>query len=362
MKNTFGHNISVTLFGESHGSEIGAVIDGLAPGIPVNGDFIATKLAERRPSGAISTQRIEADEYRIVSGIFEGHTTGTPLCILIPNTNTHSKDYGKLRDLPRPSHADYTALCKYHGYSDYRGGGHFSGRLTAPIVAAGAILISALEAKGIRIGTHIASIGSIKDKPFDAVCPQLDGICTDFPVLDPEAGEKMKAEILSAARDGDSVGGVLETAVTGLPTGVGEPWFDTVEGLLSLAMFSIPAVKGVEFGRGFDITSLRGSEANDPFRMSQGNITTATNNSGGINGGITNGMPIIFRVAVKPTPSIYKEQSTVNTSTLTDSKLIIEGRHDPAIIHRARSVVDAMTALTLADLLAGRFGTDWFKD
>lgn len=361
MKNTFGHNISVTLFGESHGSEIGAVIDGLAPGIPVNSDLISAKLAERRPSGAISTKRVEADEYRIVSGVFEGRTTGTPLCILIPNTNTHSKDYGKLRDLPRPSHADYTALCKYHGYSDYRGGGHFSGRLTAPIVAAGAILISALEAKGIRIGTHIASIGSIKDEPFDAVRPQLDGIRSDFPVLDPEAGEKMKAEILSAARDGDSVGGVLETAVIGLPAGVGEPWFDTVEGLLSLAMFSIPAVKGVEFGRGFGITALRGSEANDPFRMSQGNITTATNNSGGINGGITNGMPIIFRVAVKPTPSIYKEQSTVNTSTLTDSDLIIEGRHDPAIIHRAKSVVDAMTALTLADLLAGRFGTDWTR-
>jgi len=361
MKNTFGHNISLTLFGESHGQEIGAVVDGLAPGIKIDHEYIASRLARRRPSGRISTARAEKDEYRIVSGVFEGYTTGTPLCILIPNKDTLSKDYSKLKELPRPSHADYTAMCKYHGFADHRGGGHFSGRLTAPIVAAGAIIEKALFEKGIRMGTHIASIGGIRDQAYDPISPEIDRIREGFPVLDAEAGERMKAEILAAAEDGDSVGGVLETAVVGMPTGVGEPWFDTVEGLISQAMFSIPAVKGVEFGRGFDVTTLRGSEANDPFTVSDRKIVTETNNSGGINGGITNGMPIIFRVAVKPTPSIYKEQRTVNVGEMTDTTLSIEGRHDPAIIHRAGVVVEAMTALTLADMLAGRFGTDWLR-
>jgi len=221
--------------------------------------------------------------------------------------------------------------------------------------------VKALFEKGIRMGTHIASIGGIRDQAYDPISPEIDRIREGFPVLDAEAGERMKAEILAAAEDGDSVGGVLETAVVGMPTGVGEPWFDTVEGLISQAMFSIPAVKGVEFGRGFDVTTLRGSEANDPFTVSDRKIVTETNNSGGINGGITNGMPIIFRVAVKPTPSIYKEQRTVNVGEMTDTTLSIEGRHDPAIIHRAGVVVEAMTALTLADMLAGRFGTDWLR-
>ena len=361
MKNTFGQHISITLFGESHGPEIGAVIDGIAPGIKIDNEMITEMLSRRRPSGKTSTARREKDEYRIVSGVFEGYTAGTPICILIPNEDTKSRDYGKLKDLPRPSHADYAAICKYHGYSDYRGGGHFSGRLTAPIVAAGAIIVSALKKKGIRIGTHIASIAGIKDKPLDPIAPQLDEIGSEFPVIDDKIGEKMREMILNAAEDGDSIGGVLETAVAGMPSGVGEPWFDSVEGLLAQAIFSIPAVKGIEFGSGFGITGLRGSEANDPFRMDGDTVVTATNHSGGVNGGITNGMPIIFRTAIKPTPSIYKEQNTVNLSEGTNEKLIIEGRHDPAIIHRAAVVVESMTALTLADMLVGRYGTDWLR-
>lgn len=362
MKNTFGQNISVTLFGESHGEEIGAVIDGIAPGIRIDSDRISDMLARRRPSGRLSTSRCENDEFRIVSGVFDGYTTGTPICIVIPNTDTRSKDYGKLKDTPRPSHADYTAFVKYHGFADYRGGGHFSGRLTAPLVAAGAIVISALEKKGIRIGTHIASLGGIKDDPFDPISPAIDAIGKDFPVISPQKGEEMRSVILAAAREGDSVGGVLETAVLGVPAGVGEPWFDTVEGLLAHAMFSIPAVKGFEFGRGFGITELRGSRANDAFRMDGGRVVTVTNHSGGVNGGVTNGMPLIFRTAIKPTPSIYKEQLSVNMLNLTEESLLIEGRHDPAIIHRAAVVVDSMTALTLADMLTGRFGTDWLSD
>ena len=359
MKNTFGQYISVTLFGESHGAEIGAVIDGIAPGIKIDNDKISEMMARRRPEGRMSTARCEKDALRIVSGVFDGYTTGTPICVIIPNTDTRSNDYGKLKDLPRPSHADYTAFLKYHGFADYRGGGHFSGRLTAPLVAAGAIIISALENKGIKIRTHIASLAGIKDDPFDPITPETDAVRTDFPVINEEKGAEMRGVILNAARDGDSVGGVLETAVVGMPGGVGEPWFDTVEGQLAYAMFSIPAVKGFEFGSGFGITELRGSEANDSLKMDGGRIVTSTNHSGGVNGGITNGMPLIFRTAIKPTPSIYKEQSTVDLSNGTDEKLLIEGRHDPAIIHRAAVVVESMTALTLADMLAGRFGTDW---
>ena len=362
MKNTFGNNISLTLFGESHGSEIGAVLDGLAPGIKVDEELIRRQLTLRRPSGAISTARAEKDEFRIVSGVFEGFTTGAPLCILIPNTNTHSKDYSKTRYLARPGHADLTAYCKYHGFEDYRGGGHFSGRLTAPIVAACAVLIGALKDKGICIGTHIASLGGVNDKKFNEKSLESDInklAETAFAVLCEETGEIMKAAIIEAKKEGDSLGGILETAVTGVPSGVGEPWFDSVESMISHAMFSIPAIKGVEFGRGFGFADMKGSEANDPFRMENGKVVTVTNNNGGINGGITNGMPILFRCAVKPTPSIFKEQSTVDMLKGENAALSLEGRHDPAIIHRARVVVDSMTAFVIADLLTGRYGTDF---
>ena len=307
MKNTFGNNISLTLFGESHGEAIGAVLDGIAPGIRVDEDEIARYLTLRRPSGAISTARAEADEFKIVSGVFEGFTTGTPICIIIPNTDKRSCDYSKTASLARPGHADYTADCKYHGYQDYRGGGHFSGRITAPVVAAGAILISALRTKGIRIGTHIASLAGIRDRSFDQTRANEEIDLLDnahFALLDPSLEEKMTAEILAAKSELDSVGGVLETLVIGMPAGVGEPWFDSVESMLSHALFSIPAVKGVEFGGGFALSDMRGSEANDAFRMSDGRAITETNNNGGINGGITNGMPINFKTAIKPTPSI----------------------------------------------------------
>jgi len=364
MKNTFGNNISLTLFGESHGEAIGAVLDGLAPGIPVDRDEIARYLALRRPAGAISTARAEADEFSIVSGIFEGYTTGTPICIMIPNADTRSRDYSKTAELARPGHADYTAECKYHGFQDYRGGGHFSGRITATLVAAGAILISALRAKGIKIGTHISSLAGIRDRSFDEsrAAEEIDALNeSTFALLDPSIKDRMVAEILAAKADLDSVGGVLETLVIGMPAGVGEPWFDSVESMLSHALFSIPAVKGVEFGGGFALSEMRGSEANDALRMSEGGVITETNNNGGINGGITNGMPIRFKVAIKPTPSIARAQNTVNMVKNEDAVLELTGRHDPAIVHRARVVVDCVTALVLADMLAGRYGTDWLS-
>ena len=362
MKNTIGYSVSVTLFGESHGEYIGAVVDGLAPGIEVNHEYIAHKLALRRPSGRISTPRQEQDAYQIVSGVVNNRTTGTPVTILIPNENVNSGDYAAMQTVARPSHADYTAQCKYHGYQDSRGGGHFSGRITAALVAAGAICQYALEQKGVFIGTHIQRCGGVTDGDFadlQADIERLNGKA--FAVLDGTAGEAMQAAILAAAEAGDSVGGVLETAVVGMPAGVGEPWFDTLESMLSHVMFSIPAVKGIEFGTGFAIADLRGSEANDPLRLEDGVVTTATNHNGGINGGITNGMPLLFRTAIKPTPTIFQPQNTVDFGTMTETVLQPKGRHDPAIVHRARVVQDAATALVLCDALALRYGTDWLK-
>ncbi len=360
MKNTFGNSISLTLFGESHGEAIGAVLDGLAPGIGVDMDLIRSQLDKRRPAGKISTARREADEFRIVSGVFEGKTTGTPLTIIIPNTAMHSKDYSATRSFARPGHADYTAYAKYHGFEDYRGGGHFSGRVTAALVAAGAILTSALEKKGVVIGSHILSCADISDDGFCDIADDVRRLNEmDFAVLDEEKGALMRAAIEDAAADGDSVGGVLETAILGMPAGVGEPWFDTVEGVLSHALFSVPAIKGVQFGDAFDMVNGRGSEFNDSYYISEKEIKTMTNHNGGINGGITNGMPVVFRCAVKPTPSIFKAQATVDFMKGEDAVLELKGRHDPAIIHRARVVVDSVTALAVADLLATRFGTDW---
>ena len=362
MKNTFGNSISLTLFGESHGEMIGAVLDGLAPGIHIDEEEIASYLALRRPSGSISTPRVERDNFKIVSGVFEGYTTGTPLTILIPNENTRSCDYEKTAKLPRPGHADFTADQKYHGYEDYRGGGHFSGRITAPIVAAGAILLSALKSKGILIGSHILSLGDVCDRPFDETCTEADielVANSQFSVLDESVKGKMIEAINEARSNGDSVGGVLETLVIGVPAGVGEPWFDSLEGVLSHAVFSIPAVKGIEFGAGFSFAKMTGSEANDQFKNENGKIKTVTNNNGGINGGISNGMPIRFKTAIKPTPSISLPQGTVDLFSGEDSVIEIKGRHDPAIIHRARIVVDAITALVIADMLSVRYGTDW---
>ena len=362
MKNTFGSSVAVTLFGESHGPMIGAVLDGMAPGVAVDEAFIAHQLTLRRPFGDISTARVEPDRFEIVSGVFEGRTTGTPLCVLIPNVDAQSADYAPLRALARPGHADYTGFVKYHGFADWRGGGHFSGRVTAALVAVGAVAIAALRARGIVIGTHIARCGGVADRAFsDADLPAALAALNEkrFAVLDEDAGEKMRAAIAAAAAQGDSVGGVLETAVTGLPAGVGEPWFDTLEGLLAHALFSVPGVKGVEFGGGFALAEARGSGSNDAFYMDGGAVRTRTNHNGGVNGGVSNGMPLAFRCAVKPTPSVAKEQDTVDFRRGADAALTLEGRHDPAIVHRARVVVDSVSALVLCDALAQRCGTDW---
>ncbi len=360
MKNTFGNSVAVTLFGESHGEFIGAVIDGLAPGIAVDHEYIAHMLTLRRPDGKISTPRKEADDFRIVSGTVNGRTTGTPITILIPNENVKSGDYSQMKTVARPSHADYTAECKYHGWQDSRGGGHFSGRITAALVAAGAVCKYALEQKGIYIGTHVKRCAGIPDRDFGDLAADIRCLNEKtFAVLDEASGEKMRNAILAAAAEGDSVGGILETAILGMPAGVGEPWFDTVEGMLSHMMFSIPAVKGIEFGAGFAIADLRGSAANDPMRMENGKVVTVTNNNGGLGGGITNGMPILFRTAIKPTPTIFKPQDTIDFKDMTETVLEPKGRHDPAIVHRARIVQDAAAALVLCDALAMRFGTDW---
>lgn len=360
MKNTFGTNVCVTLFGESHGPAVGAVLDGLAPGIEVDPAFIEHQLTLRRPYGNISTARVEEDRFEILSGVFNGKATGTPLCIVIPNENKSSRDYAQTRSLARPGHADYTTYVKYHGFEDFRGGGHFSGRITAALTAAGAVAIAALRVKGIWIGTHIASCGGVKDRDFADCEADLRELAEKrFAVLDEAAGEKMKAVIAAAAEEGDSIGGVLETAVIGLPAGIGEPWFDTLEGVLAHGLFSVPGIKGVQFGAGFDLADAKGSVFNDPFRMKEEQIITGSNHNGGVNGGISNGMPVVFRCAVKPTPSIYKEQDTVDFIEREEAKIRLHGRHDPAIIHRARVVVDSVTALGLSDLLSQRFGTDW---
>ncbi|MDL2323815.1 chorismate synthase [Ruminococcaceae bacterium OttesenSCG-928-A16] len=364
MKNTFGTAFTVTLFGESHGPAVGAVLDGLAPGIAINPEFIAHEMDKRRAAGAISTARQEADEVEFLSGVYNGFTTGTPLCLTLRNANTHSKDYTRTGHLLRPGHADYTASQKYLGFEDPRGGGHFSGRLTAPIVAAGAICRQILAAHGITIGSHLAQCAGINDTPLPTTEPELTETLTQlntrqFAVINKAAGQEMQQAILAAKQDQDSVGGLLETAITGLPAGLGEPFFGSVESVLSALFFSIPAVKGVEFGLGFGFAPLRGSDANDPFVLQNGQIKTQTNHNGGLNGGITNGMPVVLRAVLKPTPSIAKPQNTVNVATGTQQVLQLHGRHDPCVLHRARAVADAMAAIGLVDLFSQRYGTLW---
>ncbi len=363
MKNTFGNRVTVTLYGESHGPSIGVVVDGLAPGMPVDTAVIDALLARRRPAGAISTARCEQDAYTIESGVFAGRTTGTPVCIRIPNEDTRSADYGDTRWLARPSHADYTAYQKYHGFEDYRGGGHFSGRLTAALVAAGGLVLPALSAKGITIGTHLKACGGVPDREFGDLATDLALLAQrEFGVLDAEAGERMQQAILAARQEGDSVGGVLETAVIGLEAGLGEPWFDTVESLLAHGLLAVPGIKGIEFGTGFGLADMHGSQANDPFTLCDDKVCTTSNHSGGINGGITNGMPLIFRCAVRPTPTIGQPQNTVHIQHKEKATLQAKGRHDPCIVHRARVVVEAMTALVVCDLLAERYGADWLGE
>lgn len=360
MKNNFGNNLNITLFGESHGEYIGAVIDGISPGVKIDKEYISHRLDLRRPQGKISTARVEGDEYIIASGVYNGYTTGTPIAILIKNENVKSGDYAEKMDIPRPSHADFTAREKYHGFEDHRGGGHFSGRITAALVAAGAIIQCALENKGIYVGSHITELHGAFDRPFEDYEKDIKLVNQRyFPTLTDSAEESMRREIEKAKEKGDSVGGILESAIIGLPAGVGEPWFDSMESMLSHGLFSIPGVKGVEFGLGFAFADVYGSEGNDPFVISDGKVATATNNNGGINGGITNGMPVVFRTAIKPTPTIFKDQASVSLSKMESATLCAKGRHDPAIIHRARAVVDAVAAIVVADMLIGRYGTDY---
>ncbi len=360
MKNTLGNNISVTLFGESHGEAIGAVIDGLPAGLCVNEEFVASQMDLRRPVGKISTPRKEGDKVNFLSGVFEGKTTGTPVCVVVYNENTKSKDYSKSYGKARPGHADYVANVKYNGCEDYRGGGHFSGRITAPLVAVGAILIDALKNKGIYIGTHIKECAGVIDDEFTDLISDIYALSNkQYPVLNDEKGSEMINNIELTAKDGDSVGGVLATAVIGLPVGIGEPWFDSLESVLSHGLFSIPAVKGIEFGVGFKCAEMCGSEMNDSLRYDGEKVISQTNNNGGINGGISNGMPVLFNCAIKPTPSISKEQNTIDFINMENTTLSVTGRHDPCIVHRARVVVDSVTAIVLCDMLSQKFGTDW---
>ena len=371
MKNTFGSDLSLTIFGESHGRAVGAVLDGMAAGVPVDESFLAACMDKRRARGdGLSTPRVEADAVQLLSGVVNGHTTGTSIALMIENQNTRSADYAKTADLLRPGHADFTAYAKYHGFQDARGGGHFSGRVTAALVAGGAIVLSALHRAGIDITTHIAECAGIVDTRFaldDAaqLAAQVEALASKpegFAVLDETVEEPMKAAIRAAGAEGDSVGGMLETAILGLPAGLGEPYFDSVESLLAHAAFSIPAVKGIEFGTGFGFADLRGSAANDAFRMDEvGRVVTRTNHNAGLNGGISNGMPVVFRTVVKPTPSIYKQQDTVDYIAKQNAELSIQGRHDPCIVPRAAIVQTCAAALAVGDLLTAKYGMAWME-
>lgn len=354
MSSTYGENLKLSIFGQSHGAGIGMVLDGIPAGLPINMEALQSFLNRRAPGqNDYSTPRKEEDAPEFLSGVLDAHTCGAPIAALIRNQNTRSKDYSNLYDCPRPGHADYTAQVKYHGYQDVAGGGHFSGRLTAPLCIAGGLCKQWLEESGIHIGAHIASIAEIADFPFDPMNPQLNHVGAIFPTLSAEAGEKMRAAISKAKESGDSVGGIIECAVTGLPAGLGEPMFGGVEGRIAQIVYGIPAVKGVEFGEGFGVSKLMGSENNDSFAVSEGSVTTQSNHCGGILGGITCGTPVIFRAAFKPTPSIAKEQQSVSLSRMTEVPLVVHGRHDPCIVPRAVPVVEAAAAIAIYDLLLG---------
>lgn len=356
MASYLGEHIHVSVFGQSHSPAIGVVVDGLPAGERVDMEELGRFLKRRAPGqNATSTPRKEADLPQFLSGLVDDVTCGAPLAALIENTNTRSQDYAQLRDKPRPGHADFTAQVKYGGFQDVAGGGHFSGRLTAPLCIAGGICLQMLKRRGIEVAAHIASIAGEADRPFDPMGESVETMDAlkraPFPVLDEKAGERMRKAILQAKEEGDSVGGVIECLVTGVPAGLGEPMFGGMENRLAAALFGIPAVKGVEFGAGFGVATMRGSENNDPFTVKDGKLVTETNHAGGILGGITNGMPLVFRLAVKPTPSIAKQQQTVSLSKKQVEELVVTGRHDPCIVPRAVPVVEAVTALVLTDLL-----------
>ncbi len=359
MSSSFGNNLRIQLFGQSHAEGIGVVLDGLPAGFAPDMDAIRQYMDRRAPGqGAHTTQRRESDLPRILSGLVDGVTCGAPLCAVFENRDTRAVDYAKLRDLPRPAHADYPAHVKTGGSNDIRGGGHFSARLTAPLVFAGAICVQLLARRGVTVGAHIASVGGVADALFDPVGLSENDLLAAgakaFPVLDDAAGERMQASILAAAQDGDSVGGVVECGVLGLPVGLGEPMFDGLENRIAAAVFAVPAVKGIEFGAGFAAAAMRGSENNDPFFYDEhGAVRTETNNHGGILGGLASGMPLVFRAAFKPTPSIAKPQRTVNLRTGENDTLTVQGRHDPCVVPRAVPCIEAAAAIAVYDLLCG---------
>lgn len=363
MPSTFGEALTVTIFGQSHSAAIGCVVEGLPSGFAVDQDRLAAFMARRAPGqGSWTTPRKEADSVRVLSGLNPtGATCGAPLALVIENTNTRSQDYDNVLAVPRPGHADFTAWAKWHGNQDVPGGGHFSGRLTAPICAAGGIALQVLEAAGVRVGAHLVRVGTATDEPFDAlVCDdaaashlasQLDALARPhrFPTIGEAAGQAMLDQIDAARRSLDSVGGAIECVATGMPAGVGSPMFCGVENQIARAAFGIPAVKAIEFGRGVEVAALHGSQDNDPFELRDGQPAPATNNAGGILGGITTGAPVLFRVALKPTPSIARPQRSVDLARGEEATLEVHGRHDPCVATRAVPVVEAVCALALLD-------------
>lgn len=350
MSSTYGENLKLSIFGQSHGAAIGMTLDGIPAGLPVDPEKLQVFLNRRAPGqNNYSTPRREEDRPEFLAGIVDGYTCGAPIAAMIRNNNTRSEDYSNLKDCPRPGHADYTAQVKYGGYQDAAGGGHFSGRLTAALCIAGGLCKQWLEAQGIRISAHLACVAGIGDDPFDPLDPQLEQVLSDFPVLNDQAGQRMRHEIAQAKEDGDSVGGVVECAVTGLPAGLGDPIFGGMENRIASIVYGVPAVKSVDFGAGYAAAYLRGSENNDAYILDNGIIRTATNRAGGILGGITTGMPLIFQAAIKPTPSIRIPQQSVSLSKMEPVTLEISGRHDPCIVPRAVPVIEAAAAIAIYD-------------
>lgn len=354
MSSIYGESLKLSIFGQSHGPAVGMTLDGIPAGLRVDLGELQKFLDRRAPGkGGFATARKEADRPQFLSGLVDGYTCGAPIAATIRNTNTRSGDYDNLKDCPRPGHADYTAQVKYGGYQDTAGGGHFSGRLTAPLCVAGGLCLQWLSDRGISVKAHIASIAGVRDAQVDPVNPDLSTLWEAFPVLDKEAGEEMLSKIAQAKLEGDSVGGTVECFVTGMPAGLGEPMFGGAESRLAQILYGIPAVKGLEFGNGFACADLYGSENNDPFTMDQGKVVTVTNHAGGILGGITNGMPLYFQVAFKPTPSIARSQQSVSLSMKKAGLLKVNGRHDPCIVPRAVPVVEAAAALAIFDMILG---------
>lgn len=359
MSSTYGDSLKLSIFGQSHGPSIGMTLDGIPAGLNVNLEKLQTFMNRRAPGRTTwETARKEEDAPEFLAGIIDNHTCGAPIAAIIPNQNVRSADYDNLKDCPRPGHADYTAQIKYGGFQDSAGGGHFSGRLTAPLCIAGGLCLQWLEDMGIRIRARIACIGGLCDKEFfDPVNPQLDQVCEDFPALSPAAADQMRGYIETIRASGDSVGGIIECAVTGLPAGLGEPMFGGVENRIAQIIYGIPGVKSLDFGAGYSSGYMRGSQWNDPFVIIDGEVKTLTNNAGGILGGITNGMPVIFQVAIKPTPSISQPQMSISLSRRETQELTIQGRHDPCIVPRAVPVIEAAAAVAIFDLILGNTQT-----